>query len=334
MVNFMTDVYHDEDADLSVLDDQTIGIIGYGNQGRSQALNLRDSGVDVIVGNIEDESLERAIEDGFDTYSIQDAVVEADIISVLIPDEVQQEIFDTDIKPGLETGDTLLFSHGYNVYYNSLDIPDDVDVIMVAPKMIGPVVRELFEKGDGVPAEVAVDQNITGDAMDQALAYAKGIGATRSGALESSFEQETVLDLFCEQMMAGGSLATTMAAFEVLTSKGYDPVTVAFNLYLSGEAIEESRLRAQEGLINQLENHSPTSQYGQLTRGMAMANEALYETYRDNIEDIESGEFAKEWELEQAADYPVFERQWEQIRDHELTDVEEKAHELLDLSFE
>lgn len=330
----MARVYHDEDADLSALEDETVAIIGYGNQGRSQALNLRDSGIEVIVGNVRDDSWERAEEDGFDVYLMGEATSRADIVTVLVPDEFQAEIFEEDIQPELDPGDAVLFSHGYNIYYDFIEPPADVDVIMVAPKMIGPSVRTLFEKGEGVPTMVGVNQDATGRAMERTLGYAKGVGATRAGAIDSSFEEETVLDLFGEQLMAGGSMAMIMTAFEVLTNQGYDPLTVLFNLYLSGEAIVESRLRAKEGLFDQLENHSRTSQYGQLTRGLAMADEETREAFRENVEDIQTGRFAREWTMEQQADFPVFNRMWSRMRDHEINDVEEEAREKLDFELE
>lgn len=330
----MPTVYHDEDADLSALDGETVAILGYGSQGRPQALNLRDSGVDVIVGNVHDDSWERAEEDGFDVYPVAEAAARADVVTVLVPDEFQADIFEADIEPGLSAGDALVFSHGYNIYYGFLEPPADVDVVMVAPKMIGPAVRDLFERGEGVPGKVAVEQDATGRAMDRTLAYAKGVGATMAGAIESTFEEETVLDIFCEQMMAGGSMATIMVAYEVLTAEGYDPLTVLFNLYLSGEAIEESRLRAKEGLFDQLSNHSRTSQYGQLTRGLSMADEETRATFREHVEEIRNGEFAREWTLEQQTGFAVFNKLWDQLQDHEITDVEQQAREQLNFTFE
>jgi ketol-acid reductoisomerase len=329
----MPEIYHDEDVELTVIEDETVSIIGYGNQGRSQAQNLRDSGIDVIVGNTEDESYEQAVEDGFETVSISEATRRGDIVAFLIPDTAQPEVYEEQIAPELDEGDALLFSHGYNIYFNNIDPADYIDIIMVAPKMIGPVVRDLYERGEGVPTEVAVEQDATDRALQRTLAYAKGIGATRNGAIESSFEQETVLDLFCEQMMAGGSMATIISAFETLTDQGFDPITVVFNLYASGEAIEESRLRAQEGLIDQLSNHSQTSQYGQLTRGMELHNEETRQRYEEVLEEIRTGEFAKEWTLEQVSDFSKKERLWEEIEEHRITEVEETVHEELDLSF-
>lgn len=330
----MPTVYHDGDADLSTLDDETVAVLGYGSQGRPQALNLRDSGVEVIVGNVRDDSWEHAEEDGFDVYPVDEASERADVVTVLIPDEFQADIFEADIEPGLDAGDAVVFSHGYNVYYGFLEPPADVDVVMVAPKMIGPAVRDLYERGEGVPGKVAVEQDATGRAMERTLAYAKGVGATMAGAIESSFEEETVLDIFCEQMMAGGSMATIMVAYEVLTAEGYDPLTVLFNLYLSGEAIEESRLRAEEGLFDQLSNHSRTSQYGQLTRGLAVADEETRDAFRENLEEIRNGKFAREWTLEQQTGFAVFDKLWDQLQDHEINEVEERAREQLNFTFE
>jgi len=330
----MARVYHDEDVELSAIGDETVAVVGYGNQGRSQALNLRDSGVEVIVGNVRDDSWDDAEDDGFDVYPMSEATARADIVTVLVPDEFQAEIFEADIEPELDAGDAVLFSHGYNVYYEFIDVPDDVDVVMVAPKMIGPTVRDLFEQGEGVPAMVAVHQDATGRAMERTLAYARGIGATRAGAIDSTFEEETVLDLFGEQLMAGGSMAMIMMAYDVLTAEGYDPLTVLFNLYLSGEAVTESRLRAAEGLFDQLENHSRTSQYGQLTKGLAMADEETREAFEENVEEIRTGRFAREWAMEQQAGFPVFNKMWGRVEDHEINEIEEIADEKLDFTLE
>ncbi len=326
-------MYYDKHADISILKDKRIAVIGYGNQGRSQALNMRDSGLDVIVGGIRDKSWRIAKKDGFETYPIKKASEIADIICLLIPDEVQPAVYEKEIKDKLQEEDVLYFSHGYNIYYGFIKPPSFVDVIMVAPKMIGVGVRELFVKGLGVPAMMAVHQDFSGKAKKIALAIAKAIGATRVGVIESSFEEETVLDIFGEQMMAGGSLFMTKLAFEVLVNAGYDPLTVIFNLYLSGESIEEAKLRAKHGLFKQLKFHSTTSQYGQLTRGASLVSEELKKKLQDTIDEIKSGKFAKEWAKEIHNNYSYFNKLWEDVLKHPINKLEEEAKKRIKMEY-
>jgi ketol-acid reductoisomerase len=326
-------VYYDRHADLSGLKEKQIAIIGYGNQGRSQALNMRDSGLDVIVGVVRDKSWNAAKKDSFKVYSIEKASELADVVCLLIPDEVQKKVYEKRIKEKLEEEDVLYFSHGYNIHYGFIIPPSFVDVIMVAPKMIGVSVRDLFVKGFGVPAMMAVYQDFTGKAKKIALAMAKAIGATRAGVIESTFEEETVLDIFGEQMMAGGSLFMTKLAFEVLVEAGYDPLTVIFNLYLSGESIEEARLRAKYGLFRQLKFHSPTSQYGQLTRGASLASEELKKKLQETLEEIKTKKFAEEWAKEMESGYLLFNKLWKKALKDPLNKLEEEARKKIKMDY-
>ena len=210
-----TPIYHESDTTLDPLDGKTVAVVGYGNQGRAQARNMRDSGVSVIVGNREDSSHEQAAADGFEVYPIADATARADVVLLLIPDEVQPEIYERDIGPNLEAGDTLVFASGYNVTYERIDLSKSIDVVLVAPRMIGAVVRELYEDGRGAPALLAVEQDASGSAQTRALAVAHAIGATRSGVVETEFETETRTDLMSEQWLFPVFPSALLARFEV-----------------------------------------------------------------------------------------------------------------------
>jgi ketol-acid reductoisomerase len=230
-----SNIYAEGDADLGVLDDKAIAIIGYGNQGRSQALNLRDSGLEVIIGNREDSSWEEAKEDGFDIYDMSEATERADVVFLLLPDEVAPEIYEEKIAPNLSAGDVLNFASGYNITYNFIEPSDDIDVIMIAPRMIGTTVREMYVEGDGAPSFMAVNQDASGEAKERALALSKGIGSTRSGVIEGSFEMETKLDLLNEQFLAPVIFNAMMAKYEVELEDGIPPAAILLEMYLSKE---------------------------------------------------------------------------------------------------
>src|SRR5579885_1748466 len=294
----MAQAFFDSDADLSVLAGRTVGILGYGNQGRSQALNLRDSGVAVIVGNQRDASFERAVADGFAAYDLSEAATRADILALLIPDEVMPEIFAEQIRPHLADGVMLILASGYNLYYRSIDLPPMADVAMIAPRMIGTGVRETYLSGEGFPSLLSVEQDHTGQALPLALAYAKGIGSTRAGVFESSAEEETICDLFNEHF---GYVYELRRAYEVLTEAGCSPESVLLEFYAYGEEMELARAHALVGLFHQLTLHSMTSQYGQLVTGRLPPAEDEREKnrLRKLIENIRDGSFAREWSAEQ-----------------------------------
>lgn len=235
----------DDDADLRWIRDRTVAIVGYGNQGRAQALNLRDSDVGVLIGSIRDETSQRAEDDGFEVLSIRDAAERADAIALLIPDEVQPRVYDEHVAPALGPGKLLDFAHGYNIHFGLIDPPSDVDAVMVAPRMIGEHVRTSFAQGRGAPAYVAVAQDASGHARDVALSWAKGIGATRAGVLETTFAQETELDLFTEQATWPMIMRDLVMSFETLVANGFPAEMVALELYGSGEAAEVFRQRVQ-----------------------------------------------------------------------------------------
>lgn len=294
-------VYTDVDASLEPLAGKTAAILGYGNQGRAQALNLRDSGVNVIVGNRQDSYAEQARADGFEPMPILTAAAAADFLFILTTDESQPLIWNEQIAPGLSAGNTLVWASGYNVGYNLVKPPRDVDVVMVAPRMTGNYVRILFEHGKGAMAQVSVHQDATGQAWARMMAVAKGLGVTRGGVFESSFREEAELDLFAEQVIWAGLVAWFEECFKLGVEQGFSPELMVLELYASGEAAEILGMMAQNGFYKQMANHSTTSQYGTLTRSRDLLNDEIKSKMRHNlVEDIKGGAFAREWSNEQA----------------------------------
>lgn len=317
-------VYHEDDADLSALEDRVIAVIGYGNQGRAQARNLADSGVeDIIVGNRKDSSWDQAQEDGFEVYTMDEAATRADVIFFLIPDEVQPEVYETQIEPNLDSGDVINFASGYNISYDFIQPASTVDVVMIAPRMIGTLVRELFEEGRGAPAFMAVEQDASGQARDIALAIAHGIGATRSGVIEGDFEMETITDLMTEQALFPIFVHALMAKYEVERNAGIPPEAIIMEQYLSREMAYIFERAATEGLIEQLSLHSQTSQYGQLTGIEAFDGSPIKEYMEETLRQIQTGEFATEWTLEQQAGYPTMRKLREKYSDTEMIETEQ-----------
>lgn len=325
----MARIYYDSDADLAHLAGQTVAVLGYGNQGRAQALNLRDSGVKVVVGNVRDQSWEQAVADGFEPLSLAEAAGRADILMLLVPDEVQREVYERDLAPRLRPGQALSFAHGYNIRYKLIAPSRTVDVFMVAPRMIGVKVRQAFTTGGGVPAFLAVAQDSTGRARERALALARGIGATRAGVIECTFEQETDLDLFTEQGLWPFVLKLFSQAYEFLVEQGFPPEMVVLELYGSGEAAEIFHQMSHTGFFRQMSFHSHTSQYGTLTRQPRLDSAALRSAMQRAMEEIRSGEFAREWAAEQQAGYPVFERLKREALAHPMNEVEKKVSAMI-----
>jgi ketol-acid reductoisomerase len=321
--------YYDRDVDMKVLDGRKVAIIGYGNQGWAQGLNMRDSGVEVIVGNIQDDSFERALADGFPTMSIPEVAQTGDVLCFLVPDEVQQQVYQQDIAPYLRAGQVLDFAHGYNIRYGLIRPPQDVDVIMVAPRMIGVGVRERFVAGSGAPAFVAVEQDATGQAWPTALAIAKAIGATRAGALRSTFAEETELDHFSEQAVWPVITRLLTMAYELLTERGYQPEAVLMELYASGEPAQVFKEMAEVGLFRQMSFHSHTSQYGTLSRGPQVLPDDFRATLAQALDAIQRGSFAQEWEAERQAGYPVFERLKAEALAHPINEVEDRLRKMV-----
>ncbi len=306
----MAEIYHDDAADLGVLEDQTIALIGYGNQGRSQALNLRDSRMNVIVGNIQDHAGAAAKDDGFPVTDIAEACAQADIVMLLIPDEIMPEIFKTDVAPNLAPGNLVVFASGYNIAFNLIKPPAYVDVALVAPRMIGVGVRETFVSGGGFPSFVGVHHDATGSAKARMLAIAKGIGSTRAGCIEMSMHDEASLDLFTEQAFGPAFGRVLLTAIELLVEAGYPPEAVLLELYLSGEFAYSFEQMRKVGMMKQMDFHSRTSQYGTVTRSaqfMALA-EPIREKMSAVLEDIRSGSFADEWSNQQPTAAALFEK--------------------------
>ena len=292
----MVDIFHEIDGDLSILNDKTIGIIGYGNQGRAQALNLRDSGLNVIVGNIEDKYKKNALKDNFPVYSIKEATEKSDIIFLLIPDEIMNNIFQKEIKPNIKTKTVLVFASGYNIGFNLLKPPEDSDVILIAPKMIGVGVRENFLKNEGFFSFIAIEQDFSGQAKKILLALAKGIGTLKKGAIMLTFKQEAELDLFNEQAFGPAFGRVLLSSIYTLIDAGYPPEAVLIEMYMSNEMSYTYKKMADVGLIQQVDFHSQTSQYGAMSRGIRFRKLPLKDKMMQILKEIQNGEFTKEWE--------------------------------------
>jgi ketol-acid reductoisomerase len=287
-------ILHDKDADLSQLNGKTVAVIGYGSQGSAQALCMRDSGVNVIIGSIKDPSFDQAITDGFETMAIADAAEKADVIHILLPDEFHAPVYKNDIEQHMKAGKVLSCSHGFNIVYKEIVPPAEVDVIMVAPKSPATEERKAFLEGFGVPGLVAVKQNPSGKALDIALAMAKAMGFTRAGCLECTFEQETYEDLFGEQnVLCGGCVDLMKAGFEVLTEAGYPPEMAYFEcvheLKLIVDLIFEGGIQKMNAVI------SNTAEWGEYYNGPKIITPDVKERMKESLQLIESGQFAKEW---------------------------------------
>ncbi len=299
-------IYYEDDADLSTLEGKTVAVIGYGSQGHAHALNLRDSGVRVVVGLHEgSKSRDRAEADGLQVASVADAAGSADIVMMLVPDQTQKKVYEESVAPNLTPDKTLMFAHGFNIHFGQIAPPDGVDVSMIAPKSPGDRVRELFEEGVGVPALVAVHQDATGNAKQTALAYAKALGSLSAGVLETTFKEETETDLFGEQaVLCGGVSALINAGFETLVAAGYQPESAYF------ECLHEMKLIVdliyEGGLTFMREVVSDTAEYGDYYAGPQVIDEHVRERMQGLLTRIQDGSFAKQWIEENAAGQPNF----------------------------
>jgi len=320
----MTRIYYDADVDMSVLSGKKIAVIGFGNQGRSHALNLRDSGQEVVIGNIDDDYANRARNDGFSVRSIKDATNDADIICMLVPDEVQPQVYKECVEPQLSPRKALMFASGFNIHFGFIKPPKFVDVVMEAPRMIGIGVRELYLKGLGCATLTAVYQDYTGSAKEIALGIAKAIGATRLGAFESSFEEETVLDLFSEQTFWAGFYELFKSWLEIATESGYDELVAALELYCSGEMVEETKAILGTGVFRQMSFHSTTSQYGTITRGKRVVTSEVKNTMKQILKEIEKGRFAKEWMTTQKTGARGLHKARKNLLSHHINRIEDK----------
>ncbi len=302
----MARMYYDQDANLDLLAGKTVAIIGYGSQGHAHALNLKDSGVNVVVGLYSgSKSVKKAEEAGLKVLSVAEAAKTADWIMILLPDEVQKTIYQAEIEPHLSEGKVLFFAHGFNINFAQIIPPPTVDVVMVAPKGPGHLVRRTYEQGQGVPALFAVFQDASGQARDRALAYAKGIGGTRAGVLETTFREETETDLFGEQVvLCGGLTALIKAGFDTLVEAGYQPELAYFECLHEVKLIVD--LIVEGGLAKMRDSISNTAEYGDLTRGPRIVTDETRAEMRKILSEIQTGQFAREFVLENQAGKPGF----------------------------
>ncbi len=293
----MAKIYYQNDGDLSALNGRTVAVIGFGSQGHAHAMNLQDSGVQVVIGHrggAGSKTCQAAKEAGFEVLPVSDAVKRADIVMVLVPDTIQKELFESDIKPNLEAGNSLMFAHGFNIHFKCVVPPKDVDVFMIAPKGPGHLVREEFERGAGVPCLVAIFQDATGEALKKALAYGIGVGGARAGIIETTFQEETETDLFGEQtVLCGGSAALIKAGFEVLLEAGYQPEIAYFEVMHELKLIVDLYYRGGLKFMNH--SVSDTAEYGGMSVGSKIVTEDTKNAMRAALKRIQNGEFAKEW---------------------------------------
>jgi ketol-acid reductoisomerase len=314
-------MYYDADANLDLLAGKTIAIIGYGSQGHAHALNLKDSGMNVVVGLYPgSKSAAKAKEAGLTVHNVADAAKAADMMMILLPDEVQKTVYKNEIEPHLAAGKVLAFAHGFNIHFGQIVPPADVDVIMVAPKGPGHLVRRTYEQGEGVPALFAVFQDASGQARDRAMAYAKGIGGTRAGILETTFREETETDLFGEQVvLCGGLSALIKAGFETLVEAGYQPELAYFECLHEVKLIVD--LVVEGGLAKMRDSISNTAEYGDYTRGPRIVNDQTRAEMRKILQEIQAGQFAREFVLENQAGKPGFTAMRRQEAEHPIEEV-------------
>lgn len=314
-------MYYDDDANLDLFKEKTVAIIGYGSQGHAHALNLKDSGVNVVVGLYAgSKSAAKATSEGLKVLSVAEASAAADLIMILLPDEAQKSVYLEEIKPNLKAGKVLAFAHGFNIHFGQVVPPEDVDVIMVAPKGPGHLVRRTYAQGEGVPALFAVYQDASGEARDRALAYAKGIGGTRAGVLETSFREETETDLFGEQVVLCGGLSELIkSGFETLVNAGYQPEIAYFECLHEVKLIVD--LVVEGGLAKMRDSISNTAEYGDYTRGPRIVTDATRAEMRKILKEIQSGQFAREFVLENQAGKPGFTAMRRQEAEHPIEEV-------------
>jgi len=312
---------YDDDADLTLLDGKTVAIIGYGSQGHAHALNLKDSGVKVVVGLREDSaSVAQAREQGLEVLSVVEAASRGDLVMILLPDELHRQVWESEISDGIAEGNMLLFAHGFSIHYKEIAPPPGVDVGMVAPKGPGHLVRRQFTEGSGVPGLIAIEQDATGNARALALAYAKGTGCTRGGVIETSFKDETETDLFGEQaVLCGGASELVQAGFETLVEAGYDPEMAYFECLHELKLIVD--LMHEKGLAGMRYSISNTAEYGDYTRGKRVITQETRASMRKILQEIQSGDFAREWIAENRAGQESFKRMRAEQADSQVEHV-------------
>ena len=321
---------YDKDADLAKLDGKTVAILGYGSQGHAHALNLKNSGVDVVVGLRPDSSsVAKAESEGLEVLPIADAASRGDVVMILLPDEKQAEIWESDISDGIAPGNLVLFAHGFSIHFNQIDPGPGVDVGMVAPKGPGHLVRRQFTEGNGVPGLIAIHQDDSGTARDLVLAYARGIGCTRAGVIETSFKDETETDLFGEQaVLCGGVTELVRAGYETLVDAGYDPRLAYFECLHELKLIVD--LMYEKGITGMRYSISNTAEYGDLTRGKRVVGEPTRAAMKEILDEIQSGDFAREWIAENKAGQESFKRMREEQAHHQIEDEGKALRSMMD----
>ena len=322
-------IYYDQDADLGLLKGKKIAVIGYGSQGHAHALNLKDSGQDVVVGLYKgSKSWTRAEKDGLRVATVPDATKASEVVMILLPDQSQRQVFEAEIKQNLGKGKMVMFAHGFNIHFNQVVPPPDVDVSMIAPKAPGHIMRDLFTQGPGVPALVAVYQDVTGKARDMALAYGKGVGCTRAGVIETTFKEETETDLFGEQTtLCGGISHLIKAAFETLVEAGYQPEVAYFECMHEMKLIVD--LFYQGGLAYMRHSVSDTAEYGDYSRGPRVVSDATKVEMKKILSEIQSGQFAREWVLENQANRAGFLAMRRRDADHQIEEVGKRLRSMM-----
>lgn len=322
-------VYYENETSLDSLKDKKIAILGYGSQGHAHALNLKESGMDVIIAEVKgDEAWNKAAEAGFEVMEAVDAVKAATVIMVLLPDQIQKKVYDDAIAPNLKEGDTLVFAHGFNIHYKQIVPPENVNVMMIAPKGPGHLVRRTFSEGSGVPCLIAIYQDPSGNTKDLALAWAKGIGGTKAGVIETTFKDETETDLFGEQaVLCGGSAELIKAGFDTLVDGGYAPELAYFECMHELKLIVD--LYYEGGLSRMNYSVSDTAEYGGMSRGKKIITEETRKIMKDILKDVQNGSFAKEWIDEYAAGQPNMNKLREENKNHAIEKVGVKLREMM-----
>ncbi|QLK86471.1 ketol-acid reductoisomerase [Staphylococcus sp. 17KM0847] len=324
----MTKVYYDNSVEHDALQGKKVAIVGYGSQGHAHAQNLKDNGYDVIVGIRPGRSFDQAKEDGFEVYPVNEAVKQADVVMVLLPDEIQGDVYRNDIAPNLEAGNALAFAHGFNIHFNVIQPPSDVDVFLVAPKGPGHLVRRTFVEGSAVPALFAVEQDATGEARDLALSYAKGIGATRAGVLETSYKEETETDLFGEQaVLCGGVTRLIQSGFEVLTEAGYQPEIAYFEVLHEMKLIVD--LMYEGGLENMRYSISNTAEFGDYVSGPRVITDETKNNMRAVLSDIQNGQFSDRFIKDNQNGFKDFKDMRAAQEGHQITEVGKQLREMM-----
>jgi ketol-acid reductoisomerase len=323
-------MFYDDDADLGLLDGKTVAVIGYGSQGHAHSLNLKDSGVDVVVGLRPDSSsVGKARDSGLEVIDIADAASRGDVVMMLVPDELHRQVWQEHVRDGIAPGNTLLFGHGFSIHYGEVEPPPEVDVALVAPKGPGHLVRRQFVEGSGVPGLVAVHANPSGGALELSLAYAKGIGCTRGGVIETTFKDETETDLFGEQaVLCGGVSELVQAGYETLVDAGYDPKLAYFECLHELKLIVD--LMYEKGLSGMRFSVSNTAEYGDYTRGRRIISETTRQAMKDVLTEIQSGAFAREWIAENRAGQENFKRMRSEQAGHQIEREGKELRSMMD----